>query len=485
MIQSPAQIEGRAERGWCEPRRSPGRDLSRPTLGPWYDRVARLFGWRLWDWQRHVFDVALEVAKGPGGIEVPAHRRIGCIAGRQSGKSALLLTLVAGKLFSGHNVIVTAQERANARLMWFGHVQIFLHMFGGRKVFESVGGRLDMSKGEEQLTMPNGAWYRPFTPNRKSARGKTVDVVIIDEAAYVGLEVLESVMGTMAARPRFQLWLLSTAGDWRSEMLAGYRDSEEVCMLEWGAEEGDDISDPAVHARALPTLDEIGAPDGTGWGVTSEFLRSELAADPVVFAREYLSIWTQDPLGSLLSPALWAELAGDASTVARGPSMRIGIDVSPDRAYTSICAAAPQPDGAVHVEVLDHRAEGGGWAVRRMRQIRDRIGGGQANVVVIDGRSAARPYIPALKRAGFRVVELGAADYAAHCGVLCDLAHLRRIRHRPHEAMDAAVASAGRRKLSEAWAWDRFGEDPITALCAVSLAVGEVYRRQHPVSAAA
>lgn len=449
-------------------------------MGPWYSRVATRLGWRLWDWQQHVLDVALQV----GADGWPHHRRIGVILGRQSGKSALLLTLIVGKLFTGHSIIITAQERATAREMWYGHVQAILALFGGRRAFEALGGRLSLRLGEEVIALPNGGSYRPFTPNRKSARGKTVDVVIIDEAAYVSPEVLGAAMGTMAARPRFQVWLLSTAGDWRSTMLADYRESPEVAMFEWGADEDDDIADPAVWARALPTLDEPGNPDGTGWGVTSDFLRSELAADPIVFAREYLSVWTQDPLGSMLTPELWAELAGDDTTVARGEQMRIGIDVSPDRAHTAVVAAAPQPDGKYHLEVLDSRTGESGWVVRRMRQIRDRLGD-QANRLVIDARSAARPHIAPLRRAGFRIVEVGAADYAGHCGVIVDLAHLRKLRHRPHADLDDAVASAGRRRLSEAWAWDRYGDDPITALVAASLAVGEVYRRQHPLAEAA
>lgn len=466
-------------RGWAPPRRTPP-PVHLPTLGPWYGRVAQALGWRLWDWQQYLLDIALQV--DPSGW--PHHRKIGVIAGRQSGKSALLLTLIAGKLLTGHNIIITAQERATAREMWYKHVQALLALFGGRRAFEAAGGRLSLRLGEEVIELPGGGSYRPFTPNRQSARGKTVDIVIIDEAAYVSMEVLAAAMGTMAARPRFQVWLLSTAGDWRSEMLSDYREADDVAMFEWGAEEDDDISSPEVHARALPTLDEVGNPDGTGWGVTSDFLRTELAADPIVFAREYLSIWTQDPLGSMLTPELWAELAGDDTTVARGERMRIGIDVSPDRAHTAIAAAAPQPDGRIHIEILDARSGEGGWVVRRMRQIRDRLGD-DANRLVIDARSAARPHIAPLRRAGFRIVELGAADYAGHCGVIVDLAHLRQIRHRPHAALDDAVASAGRRRLSEAWAWDRYGDDPITALVAASLATGEVYRRQHPLADAA
>ena len=465
-------------RGWSPPAVDPGRDHARKSLGGWYGQVAQSLGWRLWDWQQYVFEVALEV--DDDGF--PARRKIGLIAGRQSGKSALLETLVIGKLYTGHNILITAQERSIARRMWYRHTQRVIAMFRGRRRFEGGGGYLNQRQGEELIVMPpelGGGEYAPFTPNRKSARSRTCDLLIIDEAAYVPLEVLQAAKGTMAARPRFQTWQTSTAGDWRSVSLAQYRRDPEVAMFEWAASgEGCDIADRAEWARALPTYGETGDPDGTGWGVSEAFLADELNSDPVMFAREYLSIWTADPLGSMLTPELWAEIAGDETTVARGDETRIGLDVAPDRSCTAIAAAAPQPDGRIHVEMLDCRRESAGHVVRRLRDIRSRLGERCANRIVIDERSAARPHINILRRAGFRVHETGMADYAAHCGAMCDLAHLRRLRHRPHPDLDAAVASSGTRKLGEAWAWDRWGEDSITPLVAASLAVGEVYRRQ-------
>jgi len=472
---------GHPGRGWSPPARTPGRDPDRATAGGWYDQIAERLGWRLWDWQRHVLHVSQETdADG-----WPAHREICVITGRQSGKSALLETLVDGKILTGHHVIITAQERSIARRMWHRHTQRLLTWFGGRKAFERRGGYLNQRQGEEEMILPaalGGGSYAPFTPNDQSARSRTADLVVIDEAAKVPQVVLEAAMGTMSARPRWQVWLTSTAGTWESQMLSAYLASAHVSAFIWCAQEGDDLSDPAVHARALPTYGEVGLPDGTGWGVTPSLLKRERTKDPIYFAREYLSIWSQDPLGSLLTPELWASIAGDATTVARGPQARIGIDVAPDRAATAIAIAAPDPHAADRfvLEVLDAREESSGWLLRRLREVRDRIGADTANRVVVDSRSAAAPHIPHLKRAGFRVTETGAADYAAHCGALCDLAHLRLLRHRPHPALDAAVASSGRRRLGEAWAWDRHGDDQITPLVAASLAVGEVYRRTRP-----
>ena len=474
---------GHPGRGWAPPARTPGRNPEAATMGGWYDQVAQRLGWRLWDWQRHVLHISQEVDDDGW----PAHRQVAVVLGRQSGKSALLETLVNGKVLTGHHVIITAQERSIARRMWHVHTQRIIGWFGGRKQFEAAGGYLNQRQGEELLIMPaalGGGSYAPFTPNDQSARSRTADLVVIDEAAKVPQAVLEAAMGTMAARPRWQVWLTSTAGDWQSKMLSGYLDSAEVSAFVWCAEEGDDIQAEETYARALPTYGEVGEPDGTGWGVTRSLLDRERRKDPVYFAREYLSIWSQDPLGSLLTPELWAQLAGDASTVARGPQARIGIDVAPDRAATAIAIAAPDPTGERFVlEMLDARDESSGWLLRRLREVRDRIGADTANRVVVDSRSAAAPHIRHLKRAGFRVTEAGAADYAAHCGALCDLAHLRLLTHRPHPALDAAVASSGRRRLGEAWAWDRHGDDQITALVAASLAVGEVYRRTRPSAA--
>jgi phage terminase large subunit-like protein len=94
----------------CEPRWATPR-ARRRTLGPQVTRVARKIGLDLLPWQRLVFSVALERARGR-----PAYRDVLVSVPRQSGKSTMVLALIVWRMteFPGSRVI-TGRRPARRR----------------------------------------------------------------------------------------------------------------------------------------------------------------------------------------------------------------------------------------------------------------------------------------------------------------------------------------------------------------------------------
>src|SRR5690606_23767572 len=138
------------------------------------------------------------------------------------------------------------------------------------------------------------------------------------------------------------------------------------------------------------------------------------AMDENTFRRERLGSWATEISSGVLDMDVWNNLVDQASEPGRG--LALAVDVSPDRSMASIGVASERRDGVAQLQVVESRA-GGGWRVRRLRQIRERHG---AAVVVMDAWSAAASLGPDMRRAGLRVIKTSLSDLADACGLLFD-----------------------------------------------------------------
>ncbi len=85
-VRRPAQVR----RAFTPPRFGTSRRPKRATLGPVLAEVAGGLGFELFDWQRMVADVSLElVGRRGGGLRRLAARSVGVVVPRQCGKSKM------------------------------------------------------------------------------------------------------------------------------------------------------------------------------------------------------------------------------------------------------------------------------------------------------------------------------------------------------------------------------------------------------------
>ena len=277
-------------------------------------RVAQALGWDLFDWQRLVADVALEHDDGQY-----RYRTVGVSVGRQNGKTALAASRIALELLQpGHIVAFTAQDRGMARYLWEAHCELILESSMARRVRRVV-----RANGQEALIMENGSQYRIITPSRKGSRGMTTDLVVVDEALHIDMDVIAAVQPTMATKPNAQLWILSNAGDANSTMLNHYRglghqqrdsDDGRLAWFEWApAQDKIDAFDEAVWRQAIPTLAEAG---GVNLDAVAE--AAETTA-PELFAREWLNVWPHIGAVAVIDMHDWEKL--------ERPDVHLGFEV--------------------------------------------------------------------------------------------------------------------------------------------------------------
>jgi hypothetical protein len=142
-------------------------------------------------------------------------------------------------------------------------------------------------------------------------------------------------------------------------------------------------------------------------------------------------------------------------------------DATPNQSHGSIGVAGLRADGALHVEVIDHRP-GMAWMPARLLELHEKW---RPCAVVIDPKRQANTLIPGLEVAGVEVTKTTARDMAQSCGQLFSaVTDSESLRHLSQPDLDSSLARATKRELEGAWAWDgRTGVD-ISPLVAVTLA---------------
>ncbi|MDQ4213773.1 terminase large subunit domain-containing protein [Microbacterium sp. ASV81] len=203
-----------------------------------------------------------------------ARYRMVC-AGRQVGKSAALAVLAlweAARRRDVHVLFVSAGEVAARRLL-----ADCADLASRSELLR--GSVLDESKTRLQLS--NGSWIMSVPASEKQIRGWSVDLLIVDEAAFITNELWSAAEPSVVARPGSRIVLTSTPFGtdhffrrlWQLGMSAP---GETYESWHWPSS----VS-PLISEQSLSDIRDH--------------------ENPITFAREYLAEWA-DASGALLSP---------------------------------------------------------------------------------------------------------------------------------------------------------------------------------------
>jgi hypothetical protein len=201
-----------------------------------------------------------------------------------------------------------------------------------------------------------------------------------------------------------------------------------------------------------------------GRTVTEEVIQKDHdALDAGEFARAYLNRRTGGGR-PVFDAGTWAAGHDPGSQLVGTPCF--AVDVTPDRAWSSIGVAGRRGDRLIHLEVVEHR-QGVDWVVGRLRALAERW---NPWPVVLDAGSPAYSLLVDLRGLSVPTTVTGAREYGAACGQLYDAVVGLEIRHLDQPVLNAAVRSARKRVLGDAWAWARRAGGDVSPLVAVTLA---------------
>ena len=495
-------------KGYTEPRvfTPPLRELTpKTTLGfAVIDFAHDVMDVELLPWEKWLFIHALEIIGSLDGKWYFRFRTIVVLIARQNGKTMMSEVLSLFFLYAlGVNLIIgTSTNLDAAEEVWDGVVDI-------AESNEDLAGEIEdikKSSGRKTLTLSGRRRYRITAANRKGARGKSGDLVLLDELReHQDFSAWSAVTKTTMARPNAIVWCMSNAGDGTSVVLRSLRmkahkrlgdpdginraagnaqieyeeldefDDDTLAIFEWSAPPNVPITDRDGWAHANPSL---------GYGfMTERSLASACATDPPdEFKTECLCQWVTSTIAPPFPADAWDAGRDEKSRIADESPLWFGIDISSDRTRASIGVCGKRADDNWHIELAEYRA-GTGWIVKWLMNAAPNYPQGMKVAVQSKGAPIASMIDTIAAIEGVEVIECSGKDVAGWCGRLydavaaCDDASdidAAPVYHIAQPALDLAANIAATRPLGDgAWAWDRnMSMEDISPLVAVTMAFG-------------
>lgn len=489
--------------GYEQPRifTPPLRELTRETTLGYevVDFAQDVLGIKLFPWQKWLFIHALEIIDTDNGGWMLRFRTVLVLVGRQNGKTTMGAVLALFFLYALRVALVigTAQDLEQAEDTWAMCVEIAEN---DPELADEIA-HIWRTNGAKRMQLTGGRDYRVRASTRKAGRGKSADIVLLDELReHQTWDAYSALSKTGIARESSLLWCMSNAGDGTSVVLRHFRmrahamlgdpdgivaatgdaqmpapdmdDDTALGIFEWSAAPDAPIASKDAWAQANPSL---------GYTITERALKAACASDPEdVFKTECLCQWVTAAVTPPFPIGAWEAGVDDSSVIAPDSPLWFGVDISDDRNRSSIAVCGLRADGNYHVELVEYRIGVGwlqGWFAERSTLYR-----GMKVALQVKGAPVASmaDIIGAVD--GIEIIPCQGADVAGWCGrfwdavAACDSEKPDSVpvMHRTQPALDLAANIASTRPLGDgAWAWDRKKSlEDISPLVACTMALG-------------
>lgn len=452
-------------------------------------------------WQQWLVIHAFEVVDDPLDGWRLRFRIVLAEAGRQNGKTILGCVIALYFLYQLEVGLVlgTAQDVSNAEDTWQMCVEIAQ---GNPELAEAIK-HVWFTNGSKRLQLTGNRDYRVRASNRKAGRGKSADLVLLDELReHQTWEAWAALSKTGMARKNALMWCMSNAGDGTSVVLRHFRmrahaqlgdpdgivralgDSEPIAdetasdsalgLFEWSAPPDAEPGDMNAWAQANPSL---------GYTIELSTIKAAYADDPAdVFKTECLCQWVTSTVTPPFPVDSWEKGKDEKSRIADSSPLWWGVDISADRTHGSIAVCGRRKDGNWHVELAEYRS-GTGWLVKWFMNAAPNYPGGMK--VSLQSKGAPIGSMMDILAAvdGVEIIECKGKDVAGWCGRMYDAVAASDpesgidavpVYHISQPALDLAANIAATRPLGDgAWAWDRNKSmEDISPLVAATMALG-------------
>ena len=492
------------DRGITEPRvyTPPLRELTPETTAGFeaIEFAEGVLGLELLPWQKWLLIHALETIDAPDGWEFRFQTVI-VLVGRQNGKTTLGAVLSLFFLYCLRTglVIGTAQDLEQAEDTW----SMCVEMAQSNPELSEQVAHVWYTNGSKRLQLTGNRDYRVRASTRKAGRGKSADLVLLDELReHQTWAAWSALSKTGMAKKSAIRWCMSNAGDGTSVVLRHFRlkahaslgdpdviakdaamdeqpedeDASTVGLFEWSAPPDANKWDKEAWAQANPSM---------GYTVPVRNIRAACADDPDdVFRTECLCQWVTASVTPPFPIGAWEAGVDNASMIADDSPLWFGVDVSDDRTKASVAVCGMRADRSWHVELVAYRAGVGwlqGWFADRAEKYRGMKVAMQSRGAPVAGMA---DIIGAVE--GVEIVPCQGADVAGWCGRFWDAVaaldpnrdgdavQVPPVYHRPQPALDMAANVAATRPLGDgAWAWDRKKSlEDVSPLVAATMAYG-------------
>lgn len=435
-------------------------------------------------------DIDCMASYGPGGRWLTYEAAI--IEGRQNGKTkAVLLSLALADLFG-------ALGSEPDRMVWTAHVMrttldtfetvcdlIDSNAFMSRRVKEIV-----TRKSEEAVIMHDGSSLDFIARSDSSGRGLSGKQLFLDEALFLRMAMMGSLMPTLSSRDNPRINFGSSAGKAESDFLRSLQrrgrrlNDPSLILIEYRAPGGWD--DPGCglgikcdHIYENPLNDVPNLVTGAfgcamdnpdNWRMANHAMAvGRMREDFVAAERRTLCQNWEGVLEFGRERMGWEELGGtsldpdrvpkSAWTAQTDPLSEIvgevvfSVDMNPAGSHCAIGVAGRREDGSIHFGVVEYR-RGDDWVCKRLTELLDKHD--TMCGVMWQPKAAIGALGERLKEAGIFMVDVEATEYNAACGAFKSHVVNGTAWHRETLSLDTAFDVSERRvQVEGGWCFGR------------------------------
>lgn len=338
------------------------------------------------------------------------------------------------------------------------------------------------ARGDEGIYFKNFGLIEFQTRTNGAARGRTFDIIVVDEAQELTSTELDALKPTTLASESSdpQMIYLGTPPNEKcfGDVFKAYHDKAHaepdtcgIWWLEWAVTELPDLTDvDGVLELAYKTNPAMGY--RIREDVMRDFIKTAVYVDS--FAREMLGWWSNSVAASVISDLLWSQCAIEKPE--RDGLTVYAVKFSADGRMASLCACIKQPDGRLYVVCIANKTTRRGvrwlanWLIERWQD---------AAQIVIDGKAYSETLNRKLIDANVSkkaIILPTANELAAACSMLENSVKEQTLCHSNQPALNDSATHTTKRTISKGggWAFDAIGETDPTLIEACALALWQV-----------
>lgn len=333
--------------GSPSPRIAPPRPL-RHGLAEYRDEAAR-FGIDPMPWQ----DTAATYLTATGPDDLHLYREVAIVVGRQNGKTTLTKPIIGARLKRGRHIMHIAQVRELPRIM-FEQIADAIEATDP-DLFPKRRGKIIWPRrgsGSESIVLTNGGSYRIAAAISGSARGHSIDDLLIDELREAdSFDVVNSAKPAQRFSEDPQTIYLSNAGTDDSVVLNSLRERADgdpsLAYLEWSADPDYDADDRRGWTQANPS---IGHFPQVLRDLEKDYIAAQLGGNMAGFETEALCRWVKTMRPVLVTAEQWQDCK--ATRLPKPARQHIAVSMDPAGARAAAAVAWLGNDGMCYLSLL-------------------------------------------------------------------------------------------------------------------------------------
>jgi phage terminase large subunit-like protein len=410
--------------------------------------LAEKIGQPLLEWQKLILKDMLTIDNNNQFIK----RSTLLLIARQSGKSHLArMRVLAGLFCFGEKDILMMSSNRSMALKSFNIIADIIERNDFLRVQLKNGDPkkgIRRTNGDERIILESGAQVEVVAATSDGARGRTADLLWIDELREVTEVAMDASKSVTLTRPNSQRLFTSNAGDAFSKVL---NDLHEQCLnhppkslgfYEYSAPPFCDIWDRKAWAMANPSL---------GYLIPEEAIEETIATSTMEAARtETLCQWISS-ISSPFTPGSWEDICERSMEMSPGPLTVFAFDIDMSRRNAALIAGQILPDGRIGVALVQTwESQISVDELKIAAEIKGWCDSYKPRVVLYD-RYTTLAVAERLQKSGVMVETIVGAEFYAACSTLKDQIDNKRVVHAGQDVLDQQMQNCGAKSTDSSW----------------------------------